>query len=115
MDILHDTHRAPTPGPSNAFTSAIPRGGGGPSIAGPTEQERGLLRYQPNLYEWLYGLESSESFFTDLGKIAQSAPTTMLTMLRGWHDGRPFTPDVGKDPASAGILSEPGVRELLSV
>ena len=83
-------------------------------MTGPTEQGRDILRYQPNFHEWLHGLESSESFFTDLGKIAWSTPMAMLTRLVAWHDGRPFTPDMGKDPASAGILSGPEVRELLS-
>ena len=45
------------------------------------EQERGLLRYQPSLREWLDGLGSSESFFTDLGKIMWSMPMMMLTGL----------------------------------
>jgi hypothetical protein len=111
----HDTHRVLTPGPSNASTSATPRGDNAPTVAGTTEQERGLSRSQPNFHEWVNTLESSESFFTDLGGIAWSTPMAMLTRLMAWHDGKPFTSDTGKDPASAGILSGPEVRELLSV
>lgn len=110
----HDTNHTPVPGPSSVPVSAIPRGDDIPSVAGSTERERSLLRYQPNFHEWLHALESSESFFTDLGKIAWSTPMAMLTGLMAWHDGRPFTSDTGKDPASAGILSEPEVQELLS-
>ena len=86
-----------------------------PSVVGPTEQERGLLSYQPSFHEWLHGLDSSESFFTDLGGVAWSTPMAMLTRLMALHDGRPFTSDTGKDPVSAGVLSGPEVRELLSV
>jgi len=111
----HDAYHVPTPGPSSASTSAVPRGDDAPSVAGPTEQERGLLSYQLNFHEWLHGLDSSESFFTDLGGVAWSTPMAMLTRLMALHDGRPFTSDTGKDPVSSGVLSGPEVQELLSV
>ena len=40
---------------------------------------------------------------------------TMVTRLLAWHEGRPFASDAGNGPASAGILSELEVQELLSV
>ena len=84
------------------------------SVAGSSEQGRSLSRYQPNFHEHLHELESSESFFTDLGEIAWSTPMAMLARLRAWHDGRPSASDTGKDPASAGILSGPEIQDLLS-
>lgn len=112
-----DTHRVSTPGsgPSNAPTPGTPKQDNTSPAAGILEQERGVLRYQPSFHEWLHSLENSESFFTDLGKLAWSTPMAMLTRLMAWHDGRPFTPDIGKDPASSGVLSRQEVRELLSV
>jgi len=110
-----DTHPAPTPGPSSTSTSRIPRRDDTPSFAESSEQEESLLRHQPNFHEYLHALENSESFFTDLGKIAWSTPMAMLTRLMAWHDGRPSTSDTGKNPTSIGILSGQEVRELLLV
>ena len=113
----HDTHRAPTPGPgtSNASAREISKQDNTPPGAGTLEQERGALGYQPSFHEGLHSLENSESFFTDLGKTAWSTPMAMLTRLVAWHDGRPFTSETSKDPASAGGLSRPEIRELLLV
>jgi len=110
-----DTHLAPTPGPSSASTSRIPRRNDTPSVAESSEQEKSLLRNQPNYHEYLHALENSESFFKDLGKIAWSTPMAMLTKLMGWHDGRPSTSDTGKDPTSVGILSRQEVQGILLV
>jgi hypothetical protein len=39
----------------------------------------------------------------------------MLTRVMVWYDGRLPASDMGKDPASAGMLSGLEVQELLSV
>jgi hypothetical protein len=109
-----DTHHVPTttPGPSSTFIPGIPKQDNPPPAGGVLEQGR----YQPSFHEWLHSLENSESFFTDLGKIAWSTPMAMLTRLMAWHDGRPFASDTtGKDPASTGVLSGQEVQELLLV
>ena len=105
-----DIHQVPTPGPSNTSTSAIP---GGESVISPAEQEGDVSRYQPNFHESTHVLETSESFFTDFKEVAWSTPMAMVTRLLAWHEGRPFASDAGKDPASAGIISELEVQDLL--
>ena len=111
----HDTQHVSTHGPSSTSTSAPPRGDDTPSVTSPTEQEGGISRYQPNFHESTHALESSESFFTDLKEVAWSTPMAMVTRLLAWHEGRPFASDAGKDPASAGIISELETQELLLV
>lgn len=104
-----DARRVPTPdsGPPSTFGSGISK-----QTPPPTEIASG---HQPSFHEWLHSLKNSESFFTDLGKIAWNTPMAMLTRLMAWHDGRPFTSDDGKDPASIGVLSGLEVQELLTV
>lgn len=105
----------PGPGPSSSFVSGISKGDGASPSTQSSEQEGSVLRYQPSFHEFLHSLECSESFFTNLGKVAWGTPMAMVTRLMACHDGRPFISDTGKDPTSAGILSVPEVQELLAV
>ena len=115
--LTQDTNHVPShePGPSDAPTYVIPKESEALSYAESSEREGSPPKYQPSFHEWLHSLENSESFFTALGKIAWGTPMAMLARLTAWHDRRPFTSDTGKDPMSAGILSDSEVEGLLNV